>query len=57
MEYTISRREKSFQRNIPFQLWRLIALSFKFVKLTRLGDVQSRPATSTMTGKLSEVKK
>ena len=57
MEYTISRREKSFQRNIPFQLWRLIALSFKFVKLTRLGDVQSQPATKTMTGKLSEAKK
>ena len=57
MEYTISRREKSFQRNIPFQLWRLMALSFKFVKLTRLGDVQSQPATNSMTGKLSEAKK
>ncbi len=58
MEYTISRREKSFQRNIPYQLWRLMALSVKFVRLTRLGDVQSdRKAPSTITGGLSEARK
>ena len=58
MEYTISSREKSFQRNIPYQLWRLMALSFKFVKLTRLGDVQSdRKTSSTITGGLSEARK
>ncbi len=58
MEYTISNREKTFQRNIPYQLWRLMALSVKFVRLTRLGDVQSgRPSEKAITGELSEAKK
>ncbi len=41
MEYTISAREKKWQRNLPYQLWRLTVLSFRFMKLTRLGDVQT----------------
>ncbi len=40
MEYTISAREKKWQRNLPYQLWRVMVLSVRFMKLTRLGDVQ-----------------
>ncbi|MDJ0893157.1 MAG: hypothetical protein QNK18_18430 [Gammaproteobacteria bacterium] len=40
MEYTISVREKKWQRNLPYQLWRVMVLSVRFMKLTRLGDVQ-----------------
>ncbi len=44
MEYTISAREKKWQRNLPYQLWRLVVLSVRFMKLTRLGSVhQTRP--------------
>ena len=40
MEYTISAREKRWQRNLPYQLWRAMVLSVRFMKLTRLGSVQ-----------------
>jgi hypothetical protein len=40
MEYTISAREKKWQRNLPYQLWRVIVLSVRFITLTRLGSVE-----------------
>lgn len=41
MQYLITTKEKRRQHNLLYQLWRLTALSLKFMKLTRLGD---RPA-------------
>ena len=40
MEYRISDREKKWQRNLPYQLWRVMVLSVRFMKLTRLGSVR-----------------
>lgn len=40
MEYSISAREKRWQRNLPYQLWRVTMLSLRFLKLTRLGSVK-----------------
>jgi len=39
MEYTITTSEKKRQRNLFYQLWRLAALSLRFIKLTRLGCI------------------
>ena len=50
MEYTISAREKRWQRNLPYQLWRLMALSVRFLKLTRLGSVQKVEAEQRRDG-------
>ena len=37
MEYRISQKEKRMQHNLLYQLWRLMALSVRFMKLTREG--------------------
>ena len=37
MEYMITAREKKRQSNLPIQLYRLLVLSLRFMKLTRLG--------------------
>ena len=47
MEYTITEREKKMQCNLPIQLCRLVVLSLRFMKLTRLGRIgklSHRPA-------------
>lgn len=36
MEYVITQREKKRQKNLVYQLWRLMALSLRFMKLTRM---------------------
>ncbi len=37
MEYVISPQEKRQQTNLLYQLWRVTILSFKFMRLTRVG--------------------
>jgi hypothetical protein len=37
MPYTITERDRRRMRNIFFQMFRFMALSAKFMKLTRLG--------------------
>ena len=39
MEYMITAREKKRQGNLPIQLYRLVVLSLRFMKLTRLGQI------------------
>lgn len=36
MRYVITERERRRQTNLPFQLWRLVVLSVRFMRLTRL---------------------
>lgn len=37
MEYIITAKEKRWQTNLLYQLWRVTVLSIKFIRLTRLG--------------------
>jgi hypothetical protein len=37
MRYVITERERRRQTSVPFQLWRLVALSLRFMRLTKMG--------------------
>jgi hypothetical protein len=41
MEYVMTNKEKRRQQSLPFQLWRLMVLSTRFMKLVHVGE---RPA-------------